>query len=339
MKKIILLLISIFLLTGCYDYHELDDLNIINSIGIDYKEDEYIVYLEMVQNAKSDQGDKITTEVITAKDKVLSNAFTKAIYSSGKKDYFKQVQLLIMSKDFAERGTTDVFEYLLRDSNYSTTFYSVVTDNPKEILDITLDNDSICTYIVHSLNYNIEAQKLDNVDILASDLLNERKDIALPYITKKEDTIAIEQIAYFQKDQMKGIMDSKMYNFLLLDTLDINFEQDGVVLSIYKKDISYDVKKNKIVVQIKAMGKIEEITEDMDLQDDTIYEELETIFQQKIKEEVSSFIDSTLQDHSDLLGFKDWYYKFYRKLKDHLPYEVKVEVEVVRNGSVYEVIS
>jgi len=49
MKKILLLFICLFLTTACYDYQELSDMNIVNGIGVDFKDDEYIVNLEMVK--------------------------------------------------------------------------------------------------------------------------------------------------------------------------------------------------------------------------------------------------------------------------------------------------
>ena len=42
MKKIIIMLISIFLLSGCADYVEINDLAIISGIAIDYENDLYL---------------------------------------------------------------------------------------------------------------------------------------------------------------------------------------------------------------------------------------------------------------------------------------------------------
>ena len=50
MKKIILILFCLFMVTGCFDYRELNDINIINSIGVDYIDDEYVVYFETIKN-------------------------------------------------------------------------------------------------------------------------------------------------------------------------------------------------------------------------------------------------------------------------------------------------
>ena len=58
MKKIILI-ITLFFLTGCYDYKEINDLAIISAIGVDYQNDEYIITLEVL----NDQTDKDNAKI------------------------------------------------------------------------------------------------------------------------------------------------------------------------------------------------------------------------------------------------------------------------------------
>ena len=68
MKKIILI-ISLFMLTGCYDYQEINDLAIISAIGVDYKDDEYIITLEVLSDKVEDSGKlkKITKSIAKIK--------------------------------------------------------------------------------------------------------------------------------------------------------------------------------------------------------------------------------------------------------------------------------
>ena len=57
MKKIIILILSIFLLTGCYNYKELNDAAIVSAIAID-KCDDNINHLSVsvqIMNAKKDE--------------------------------------------------------------------------------------------------------------------------------------------------------------------------------------------------------------------------------------------------------------------------------------------
>ena len=50
MKKIILLFILLFSLTGCFDYVEIDDLVIITGMLIDYKDNEFEITSQVIEN-------------------------------------------------------------------------------------------------------------------------------------------------------------------------------------------------------------------------------------------------------------------------------------------------
>ena len=73
MKKIILISF-LFLLTGCYDYKEINDLAIISAIGIDYKDDEYVITLEVLNDQNDKDSSKIKTYTKTSSNKSLAKA-------------------------------------------------------------------------------------------------------------------------------------------------------------------------------------------------------------------------------------------------------------------------
>lgn len=338
MKKIILLIICLFFLTGCYDYQELSDMNIIHGIGIDYKDDEYVVSLEMVKSSKEQSSNNISTNVITAKDSVFANALNNAINNSGKKAYFKHVDLIIISEELAKKGIDDVVDYMLRDVTVSSSFFTVIAEDPEEVLNTELDNDSISNLIVDTIRYNIDTTQIDNIDLIVSNIINEKKDIALPFIEVDEENVTIENIAYFQKTKMVGKMNNKIYNFLILKSNNLDFDNDDNVINIYKKDISYDIKKDKIIINIKGMGKVKKVNSDLHLEEKGSYKVIEKDIEETITNEIEKFLDESLENESDLVGFKDLYYKFFKKEKENIPYEINVEVKITRNGAIYEAI-
>ncbi len=338
MKKIILLIVCLFFLTGCYDYQELSDMNIVNGIGVDFKDEEYIVSLEMVESSKGESSSQITTNVITAKDTIFANALNKAVNNSSKKAYFKHVDLVIISEEAAKNGIEDIVDYMLRDVTVSSSFFTVVAEDPEEILSTESEEDSISNLIVDTIRYNVDASQIDNIDLIVSNITNERKDIALPYIEMDDKNVIIDNIAYFKKAKMVSKMNNKMYNFLVLKSDNLDFDSDDNVINIYKKDISYDIKKDKIIINIKGMGKVKKVNEDIHLEDKKSYKVIEEAIQKKIATEVEEFIDEALKNESDLVGFKDLYYRVYSKEKDNIPYEVNVDVKITRNGAIYETI-
>jgi len=179
---------------------------------------------------------------------------------------------------------------------------------------------------------------IDNIDLIVSNIVNERRDIALPYIELEDKNVTIDQIACFKKAKMVDKMSNKIYNFLLLKGDNLDFDKDDNVINIYKKDIHYDIKKDKIVINIKGMGKVKKVNPDISLEESKSYKMIEEQINEAIYEEVMEFLKNSLEKESDLVGFKDLYYKFFQKEKDNVPYEVNVDIKISRNGAIYETI-
>ena len=55
MKKIIILIVLIFLTSGCYDNIELNNLAIITGLGIDYKDDNFYLTYEILNDIKTEE--------------------------------------------------------------------------------------------------------------------------------------------------------------------------------------------------------------------------------------------------------------------------------------------
>lgn len=340
MKKIILFIICMIFITGCADYQELSEINIVNGIAVDYKDDEYIVNFEIIKNEASENSSKITSQIVSAKGENVALAFNEAIKDSNKTAYFKHVTLLVVSEELAKEGIGELVDYMLRDVKMSTTFFTVVTKDPEELFKIKVDNDTVSNYIVDSISSNLDSVGLNNIDIIASEILNKRKDIGLPYIEPdKTNKLVLHDIAYFHEDKMKGIIDEKIYNLLYLKKTDLDFESNDNVVKIFEKNISYDVLKNKVIIKIDGKATIKAINKDINLKERNSYEEIESEISAEIKKEVLEFLEETLSEESDLTSIKDLYYKKYKKERDNVPYEVQVNVKIAKNGSIYEAMN
>ena len=338
MKKIILILFCLFMVTGCFDYRELNDINIINSIGVDYVNDEYVVYFETIKNKKSESAANISTSIVKAQDKVFAKAINKAINNAGKSVYLKHVKLLIIGEDLAEKGISDIVDYLVREISLSTSFFTIVAKEPKKILKASNNGDAISNIIVDTIKSNMDADTLDNIDIIASNLYNDKLDITLPYVKISGKNVDLENIGYFKKDKMMGQYNNRIFNFLMLKSKNIEFENKGNILSIYDKKITYKVKKEKIIINVSGLGKVKKINEDIDLKKKESYEELEEEINKAIYDEIKEFIEVTRNDEADVLGFRNLYYKKYQKNINNINYEINTNIKISKNGAIYEVI-
>ena len=100
MKKIIILLISILLLSGCYDYVEINDLVIITGMLIDYENDNYVITNQLIENEKESIVKIYKTEGKTIDECIskLSKLLNKDIFISHLKSLIITENLIYSNK-------------------------------------------------------------------------------------------------------------------------------------------------------------------------------------------------------------------------------------------------
>lgn len=338
MKKIILLVVSIFLLSGCYDYQELNDVSIINGIGVDYKDDKYLVSLEVITSSKEGTSSKIKTYVITGKDENIVTAFNNAMNKANKKVYMQHVKGLILGKEVCVHGIDEVLDYIVRDVTINNNYFIVATDNAKDIFNTEASNDSITNVIIDTVDSAMNGSNLDDLDLTAANLLNNRIDIAIPYVEADDKEFKVNEIIYFNNNKAKDKISNKIYNFLTLNTLENSFTRNENTINIYKKKISYKCQKDKIIINIDGYGIVQKINKNINLKDINDYKKLENYMNEQVMNEVTVFLEETLNNDSDILGLENIYYKKYKKNMKNIKYEVKTNIKISKNGTIYEVI-
>lgn len=339
MKKIILIIICLFFITGCYDYQELSDMSIVDGIGFDYKNDQYKITFEVIKSIKSGDSALLSSETVTAEDEVLANAINKAIERAGKRVSLKHVKTILISKNMATKGINPIVDYIIRDVNVSTNLYTLICDDPANIFNTKVQDNTMGSVINDTITYNLEGEDLDNIDVIASHIINKNIDIALPFIKLDNQTVITDQIAYFKDSQLIDLIDSKIYNFLILNSNNIDFNKDNTVLNIYNKDIKYQVNKHEINIYIKGDAKVKQVDNQYNLEKIKDYSKIEKIINEQIKQETYDFLKETLNNNADLIGLKDKYYKTYHKKKENINYTIDVDIKINKNGAIYEVLN
>ena len=100
MKKILILFICL-VLCGCYNYTELENLDIVSSIVVDYKSDEYLVSLEVVDNDK--------TKVYDGHGKSLAEAFESITLVSPNEIFLSHLNAVMFTKEVDLLKLTNYF--------------------------------------------------------------------------------------------------------------------------------------------------------------------------------------------------------------------------------------
>lgn len=355
MKKLLLILITLTFLTGCYNYRELNDLAIVTAISISKEKDNYNIAVQVV-NPKKDQDTSSSNEpdfiVYKSKGETLQAAFESLVKESPKRMYKTQMQILIIDEKMAKNNIKEVFEYLARDPEIRNEFNVLIgkSDNILETL-TPLDNLS-SQNILDSLKAS--SKYLGNTNLLTfnellSDYQNEKTEMAIPVIKltsqkNKDDkntekilekttttpAIVLDNISIFKDNKLIGYLSTK-------ETISYNFINNNIALTAIKKDypnnkyIAYKIlksksklevtpKKHTITLTIKGNAEINEATYNIDLSKEKNIKKLEKSLNKRLEKMITSSFNSTRKKYnSDIYGFEDLYYKkdpkYYTKIK------------------------
>lgn len=128
---ILLTLVLIASLTGCWSRHELNELAIAVGAGVDKKGDKYRLSLQVVDPGEvaskrgGTSGSPAT--LFTAEADTIFEAARKMTRTAPRKIYFSHLRMFIIDEVLAKEGIGPVLDFLSRDHEFRTDFYIVVT--------------------------------------------------------------------------------------------------------------------------------------------------------------------------------------------------------------------
>lgn len=133
MKKIILLFSLIFIFTGCSSYTELNELNIVDTLGIDYVDNKYYLFMNVVDGSL--ENDEIEEKFITYQTNgdTLEECFHEIYLQSPKRLYLSHIDLLILTDGAINNKFKDIINNFLKNNEYRNNFSVVL------LKDIDLD--------------------------------------------------------------------------------------------------------------------------------------------------------------------------------------------------------
>ncbi len=355
MKKLLLILITLTFLTGCYNYRELNDLAIVTAVSISKEKDNYNIAVQVV-NPKKDQDTSSSNEpdfiVYKSKGKTLQAAFESLVKESPKRMYKTQMQILIIDEKMAKNNIKEVFEYLARNPEIRNEFNVLIGKSDNILETLTPLNNLSSQNILDSLKAS--SKYLGNTNLLTfnellSDYQNEKTEMAIPVIKltsqkNKDDkntekilekttttpAIVLDNISIFKDNKLIGYLSTK-------ETVSYNFINNNITLTNIKKDypnnkyIAYKIlksksklevtpKKHTITLTIKGNAEINEATYNIDLSKEKNIKKLEKSLNKRLEKMITSSFNSTRKKYnSDIYGFEDLYYKkdpkYYNKIK------------------------
>ena len=339
-NKIIIIIIIILSLTGCYDQKELNNIAILSATEINKVNNEYIVSAEVVNPQSPDQSTHIEAPFIiyTGKGKTIQEAYRMIKLSSSRYLYPDHLQVLIINEKIAKEDITEILDFFLRDPSIRTEFYVIIGKN-NNILDITTPIDNISsTSIVETLKTNnnfLGVANLVTLNEMTIMSLNPNTEIILPSIelpiqTKEDDSLKNTEDtkvdSMFKLSGLSVFKDNKLIGYLNYDeSISYNLIKNNVKNSILtyecepnkyltieaiNSNSKIKVKNNKINIFINIEAAINESNCNIHLNNNNDLRNLENNLKTYLDNKLTTNINNIRNKYnSDIFGFLDEIYK------------------------------
>ena len=343
MKRILILLFSLFVLTGCSDYRELTDMAIASSIGLDIKDGNYNVIVHVLDAKKTGEKDvSPNIKIYESSGKTLHEALRKIVLESPQKLYVGHFNSFVISESFAKEGISKIFDFILRDSEVEKSFNLIVTkNNINEIMNINNSDSNVPLQDISKsidLSTNIEGSTSSiTFDRFIESVMKIGIDPVLPVILIKDEddkkTISLdEQIAIFKDDKLVSYLNKDntfIYNLLNnnLSSSVFSFKCDksnygSIEILDYSSNYYYDFDLNKIITEVDIISSLSELNCNMNIENNKIMDEIENKIKNELSKNINNFFNEIKKSESDILGIEQYIYRnnylFYEKNKNNI---------------------
>lgn len=353
MKKIILIIL-LLTLSGCYDYKEINDLAIITAIGVDYKDEEYKITLEILNDQNDKDSGKIKAYTKTGSDKSLAKALEEAADSLSDQANYTHVKLMILSDTITDGKFQNIIDFFMRSTYFRENFYviSSMDTEPEKILEKNTDENPVASTaiinLLESQDYSSNSGVLKTFDQIVEETLAFGKDTCFSNITLDDEQFRVDGLSIFDKYEYKDTISNEfatIYNILTNDFYRPIYSKtyDDLYFSIAitegKVKTSLDTKTIKLTGDL--MGKIMDNEPNFIIRDLDVLKDLNSDFKKLINEKFTDFIGVLQENKSDILFFGESYYQKTREKSEnfwiHLDIDSDVGFYINKKGLIYEV--
>lgn len=159
--KVTIALFLLFILSGCWNYNDLNDLAIVTSLSIDKNDDDIHIGLKISnpQNSQSnDTNEEINTTILEGSGKTITEAFEETNLKSSKRIYLDHLTSVIISEYVAREGVSNISDFLFRDLENRKKYYLLISKDSKAI-DILKTSNPLESKTTNDITSNTQLSK------------------------------------------------------------------------------------------------------------------------------------------------------------------------------------
>lgn len=345
MKRIKFLILLLPLLSGCYNYRELNELGITTAVSIDYKDNNFYVIAEVINPIKQQDASSSNNSPFinyNSSSSSLQDAFRKVVLESPRQLYAAQLEIIVLSEEVVNNHLEEVLEYFARDPESRTEIKIIVAkteDSTKAITLQTLLTSLSSSNIIKSLDLQSKVLGM-SYPVTLNELLNMYIDpyleVVLPSMTlygnyeigdEKENITTSSPKAIVKIDGSTITKDNKILGYLdleeskILNLINGKLKETIIKMNYYDGYIIFepnrikvsrelDIKNNIIKINISGYSKTKEIQSNIDLKDPKEVEKLNKALNMELEKKITDTFNSIREKYdTDVFGFQELYYR------------------------------
>ena len=353
MKKLFVLLGCLFLLSGCFNHRELNDLAICSGLGVSYENDEYVLTLQVVNTSAFDSkstSNNASFSVYTEEGKTIFEAINKISKELSKEITLTQLKIIIIDETAIIDNLSSLVDFLMNDLEVSLNVPVVTSlkSNPKDVLSVITPNNEINSSYISSLievnnskfgnAYPIELSSffvdyltdynnimLTNVELKESSDMEDNNDVLKD--TDNASTLYIDNPVVFNNETVYKL---NLDESIVLNTIENNindnsltFDCNGGNFSIMVLNSKFGFSKfenNNIYLNGNLKGTVNEYNCSWDLDDDQTLVKLENVIKNNFYDIIDNAFNKSKELKLDFLEIGKFIYNNYtdeyKKIKD-----------------------
>lgn len=345
MKRIKFLILLLPLLSGCYNYRELNELGITTAVSIDYKDNNFYVIAEVINPIKQQDASSSNNSPFVnynSSSSSLQDAFRKVVLESPRQLYAAQLEIIVLSEEVVNNHLEEVLEYFARDPEARTEIKIIVAkteDSTKAITLQTLLTSLSSSNIINSLDLQSKVLGMA-YPVTLNELLNMYIDpyleVVLPSMTlygnyeigdEKENITTSSPKAIVKIDGSTITKDNKILGYLdleeskILNLINGKLKETIIKMNYYDGYIIFepnrikvsrelDIKNNIIKINISGYSKTKEIQSNINLKDPKEVKKLNKALNIELEKKITDTFNSIREKYgTDVFGFQELYYR------------------------------